>query len=452
MRPRALLPTAALRLGLGLLPGLCGGPATAGDAPGEERSTASALVADLRAAMEKATPAERATAAEALARRPGVSLTAWREAAQALRPAVPAEPGVRSQTVTLRVLGADEATEVVTYVPASRPAERGPLVLALHGAGGRGADVADLWRPVADATGAVVVAPTEAGENAGYRFSPRERAAAFAALRWARLRFDVDPDRVLVTGVSRGGHLTWDLALRRPGVFAAAAPMIGAPRLATQNGQNGLRYLENVVDLPIRDLQGVKDDPRAVSNVRFAFERLTALHAKDAVLVEFPERGHDFDFGAVDWAAFLRDARRDADPARVVLRAAVRGESRSRWVEALEFDASVQEDPKIPQPAGWDRMEETARRAFVEAEVEKRTARLEVLRAAPGRFEATSSGIARFRLLLTAEAIGDGGAVAVTWNGRVVKRTVAPSAAVLLREFVERGDPALLPVAEVVLP
>ena len=433
--------------------GIAGAPPAGGDEP----ATGTALVADLRAAVEKATPAERAAAADALARRPGVSIDAWREAANALRPAVPAESGERSQTVTLRVLAADEATEIVTYVPAvgrveTGPAGSRPLVLALHGSGGRGADMTDLWKPVADATGAVVVAPTEAGENAGYRFSPRERAATLAALRWARLRFDVDPDRVLVTGQSRGGHLTWDLVLRRPGTFAAAAPMIGAPRLATQGGQNNLRFLENVVDLPIRDLQGARDDPRAVSNVRFAFERLASLSAADAKLVEFAERGHDFDFEAVDWAALLRDARRDANAARVVLRAAVKGESRARWVEALEFDPTVQEDPKIPQPSGWDHMEEAARRKFVEAEVEKRTARLEVVRQGPGRFEAKSTGVARFRLWLEAGAVGDAGAVTVTWNGKVVKRTVVPSAAVLLREFVERVDRAFLPVAEVVIP
>ena len=428
-------------------------PAAAGDAPPAGAPAAEALAADLRAAVEKATPAERAAAADALAGRQGVALATWRDAARALAAVVPAEAGERSQTVTLRVLAADEATEIVTYVPASlAKGTPAPLILALHGAGGRGAEMIPLWREVADATGAVLVAPTEAGENTGYRFSPRERASAVAALRWARLRFDVDPDRVVVTGASRGGHMTWDLALRRPGLFAAAAPMIGAPRLATQAGQNNLRYLENVVDLPIRDLQGAKDDARAVGNVRYAFERLKALGAKDAQLIEFPDRGHDFDFAAVDWAKFVGAVRRDPVPARVVLRAAVRGEARSHWVEALEFDATVQEDPKIAQPAGWDRMDEPARRKYVEAEAEKHTARLEVVRTAPGRFEARSTGVTRFRLLLPPDAIGEGGTVVVVWNGRAIKRTATASPATLLREFVERVDRSFLPVAEVLLP
>src|SRR5947207_1046414 len=44
----------------------------------------------------------------------------------------------------------------------------------------------------------VVVAPTEAGPNEGYRFTERERRSALSALRWARRRLDVDENRVFV--------------------------------------------------------------------------------------------------------------------------------------------------------------------------------------------------------------------------------------------------------------
>ncbi|MEZ5974529.1 MAG: DUF4097 family beta strand repeat-containing protein [Planctomycetota bacterium] len=41
-----------------------------------------------------------------------------------------------------------------------------------------------------------------------------------------------DPDRVYLTGVSRGGHGTWGLAHALPGTFAAIAPVVVARRLA----------------------------------------------------------------------------------------------------------------------------------------------------------------------------------------------------------------------------
>src|SRR5204863_2895843 len=140
------------------------------------------------------------------------------------------------------------------------------------------------WMGVADAASLLVVAPTEAGPNEGYRFTERERRAGLAAVRWARRRFNVDENRIYVAGVSRGGHMAWDLALRHPDVFAAVVPMIGGPRATTAGGQNNLRFVENLVPTSIRDLMGAKDDARAVRDVRLAFARLKTLAAKDAVL------------------------------------------------------------------------------------------------------------------------------------------------------------------------
>jgi dienelactone hydrolase len=411
------------------------------------------LARALAAAVDAETPAERAAAAEALAKRPGTTLDAWVAAAKALRPAATLEAGMRTHRVDLRVGAGREATEIVTYVPAAAAgAGPAPLLLALHGAGGRGGEMAEAWRGVADAVGAVVVAPTEAGPNEGYRFTPRERASALAALRWARRRFDVDEARVTVTGYSRGGHMTWDLALRHPDLFAAVVPVLGGPRLDPRRGENNLRFLENLVDVSIRDLQGAQDDPLLVANVRRAFERLAGWKARDAKLVEFPDRGHDADLSAVDWQTYLRAVRRDPAPARVVRLAASAGEGRAHGVEVLAVEPAVVVEPQTVQPAGWDRMDAEARRAHVARDVEKKTARLEVVRTAPGRFEAKSTGVTRFRLLLPAEALVPGKPVTVVWNGRTVTKPAAPSAAVLLRDFVERFDRTSLPVAEVTVP
>ena len=111
--------------------------------------------------------------------------------------------------------------------------------------------------------------PSQAGANDGYRFSARERDAAFAALRWAlrwprRLcNFDVSclPGGAEVTGplpslfaagILRDGHLAWNLALRFPDRGAAIAPLIGAPRLGTAEGGTNMVYLDDIVRLPIR--------------------------------------------------------------------------------------------------------------------------------------------------------------------------------------------------------
>ena len=97
-------------------------------------------------------------------------------------------------------------------------------------------------------------------------------------------------------------------------------------------------------------------------------------------------------------------------------------------------------------------MDEEARRRYVAGEVEKRTARLEVACLAPGRFEATSKGVRRFRLRLPVEMLEAEKGVTVTWNGRTISKPAPRSAAVLLADFVERLDRRFLPVAEVTVP
>ena len=140
---------------------------------------------------------------------------------------------------------------------------------------------------MADELGMLVLAPSEPGPNEGYTFTERERQATLSALRWARLGYNVDENRIFASGVSRGGHLAWDLALRHPGLFAAIAPMIGGPRIMVDRGENNIRYLENAAHLPIRDLQGEQDDAVVVHDVKRAFALLAGWKAPDAKLVLF---------------------------------------------------------------------------------------------------------------------------------------------------------------------
>lgn len=202
---------------------------------------------------------------------------------------------------------------------------------------------------------------------------PGERRAAvsqlaLSALRYARRRFNVDENRIYCTGVSCGGHMVWDLALRHPDRFAAIVPMIGGPRILRANGQNNLRYLENIAHLSILDFQGSKDDKYLVANVRLAFQQLVALGSDHANLVEFPELGHAFDMGKVDWAEFFGARRRDSVPDRVVRMAAEPEESCSFWVELTEVDTSrVKVVPKIPTSAQFETLDEMGQRRYVAA-------------------------------------------------------------------------------------
>jgi hypothetical protein len=94
-------------------------------------------------------------------------------------------------------------------------------------------------------------------------------------------------------------------------------------------------------------------------------------------------------------------------------------------------------------------MDDGERRLFLLQEADARTARLEVRRAAPGRFEAVTDGVVSLRLYLAPEHLPDDGRLEVVLDGRTKRLRARPSAQVLLLEFVERFDRTFLPVAEV---
>ncbi|MBK8975479.1 MAG: hypothetical protein IPM29_06105 [Planctomycetes bacterium] len=409
--------------------------------------------AALERVLAEPLPAARRQAASELAKL-SPSLDDWVALLRARRPATASGPGTRREEWPLWDGDAVVATEVWVHVPA-RDDGNAPLalLLAAHGTGGDGRGMVAMWRGVADAIGAVVIAPSEPGPDEGYRFSTAERTLHLEAIRRAQVLFPIDAERIFATGISRGGHLCWDLALRHPDRFAAIAPMIGSPRLNPAAGQNNLRYLQNVVGLPIRDLQGSQDDPLLVANLRLAFRRLDSLGARDARLIEFPELGHSFDFGAVDWIGFLGDARRDPAPTEVVRCVANTAEGRTSWCEVTAVDPrEVKESFQLRVRAEeWERLDEQGQRERMQQEADALTARLAATRTAPGAIRLETRHVRAVRLLLTPAMLDPAGRVAVTWGGRTRRSTPRPSAAVLLDDFVERLDAGFLPVAELAL-
>ncbi len=362
--------------------------------------------------------------------------------------------GVRMETVDLDVLGKRERTELWVYVPVKYDPEKpAPLMLVFHGTGGSGQGLHQMWQKCADEQGMLVLAPSEAGDNSGYQFADRERAAALAALRWMRRHHNVDEDRVYASGISRGGHLTWDLALRYPDLFAAVAPFIGSPRLTLVAGQNNMRLLENIAGLGIRDLQGAKDDAGLVYSVRLAFDLLGRFAPRDAKLIEFPERSHDFDFSAVDWPTWLSSNVREPWPQRVVHCTATKDEGRAAWLEITGFSKEVDEvfQPKVQQ-GEWSRMSEDAQRRFFVREAVKRNAKVVANRTGAGSFALEFNEATRVRLYLRAEDLGEKGGVKISLGGKQLVRQARADVKVMLEDFAERFDRTFVVSARVEVP
>ncbi len=396
----------------------------------------------VRAAMALPDPKDRRAAVLEIAKQKALTPTDLDVEFAALRPVATDEPGVHRARFPLWAAGKIEDVALTWYVPkhfdSTKPA---PLLMAFHWTGATGEQILPAWTNVADALGMLVVAPTEAGKNEGYSFSRRERDAAMSSLRWARLRFDVDESRIYFTGMSRGGHLSWDLALRRPEIAAAIAPMLGCPLAALTHEKNNMRFLENVVKLPIRDLQGSKDDPVVLDDLHLAFARLDALHASDAKLVEFPDLGHAFHFDSVDWKSFFGSAKRNPLPESIVLEAADPTEARCAWIEISRMSEEVALRPRFDVKAStWSALDKKGQRELVEATIKKQTAHLEALRDSPSHLRITSTGVAAIRLHIPGGLVDLSKPVAIDWNGKHLEKKLAPSCKEMLLEFIERLD------------
>ena len=103
-----------------------------------------------------------------------------------------------------------------------------PLVIYLHGAGGRGRDMEIIYthpffkETAAYLADAICVAPQCYADTWFNIFEQLQEFVEYC-ISWE----NVDPARVYVVGASMGGYATWQLAMSRPELFAGIVPICG---------------------------------------------------------------------------------------------------------------------------------------------------------------------------------------------------------------------------------
>lgn len=168
----------------------------------------------------------------------------------------------------------------------TRDGDPSPLLLFLHGAGERGTDLnqVKIWGPPrlineGKALPFIVVAP---------QCPPRQWwdvATLVALLDEIEAEHNVDPDRIVVTGLSMGGFGSWALAAEQPDRFAAIAPVCG--------GYMGdLEDLDELNDLPIWATHGDMDDVVKPEETTRIIEHLRSLGGEPNMII-FPGVNHN---------------------------------------------------------------------------------------------------------------------------------------------------------------
>lgn len=161
---------------------------------------------------------------------------------------------------------------------------RWPLMIFLHGSGERGDDLdrVKVHGPpkIADRDPNfpfVLVSPQlPADENWDLSKLNAILAATLGSLR-------VDPARVYLTGLSRGGHATWSWAATEPWRFAAIAPVAGRGEVASACA---------LKSIPVWAFHGDRDDV-VTPEGSFAMTRAIRACGGQPRLTIYPDHGHN---------------------------------------------------------------------------------------------------------------------------------------------------------------
>jgi phospholipase/carboxylesterase len=112
------------------------------------------------------------------------------------------------------------------YVPEYyTPDHAWPLVMALHGGSGNGRAFLWSWLRDARSRGAILVAPTATGPTWSLMGDDTDTPNLMRILKFVRQRWNVDPDRLLLTGMSDGGTFCYVTGLESGSPFTHLAPV-----------------------------------------------------------------------------------------------------------------------------------------------------------------------------------------------------------------------------------
>lgn len=231
----------------------------------------------------------------------------------------------------------------LVYVPRDYDAaRRWPLVLFLHGQGESGTDG---WRQLLQGLPpalfaaperwpAIVLLPQKPDPEREWESYEK---ALLALVDRARRTYAIDPEHVILTGLSQGGHGSWVLGARHPDLWAAVGPICGyvaarrrddAGRIpADAFGGTAADLAKSLASMPIWAFHGAIDDVVPVAGTETMIAALRAAGGTPRVTI-VPEVGHGVWSRAYEdpeFAAWLFAQRRSVDrPKRLTTPAAAR--------------------------------------------------------------------------------------------------------------------------------
>jgi hypothetical protein len=229
-----------------------------------------------------------------------------------------------------------------------------PLVIGMHGTGGTGPrQLQSLARWLGKDLGKYIVACPQAPYGGAYVFNEQSVVYPRVVLNDIRRRLNVDSDRVIMAGYSKGGYTTWATSMFSPGEWAAAVPMAAFP--LTDAGRNGFElYLGNVLGLNVQYHWGDRDIlPGQKEGINTfgaaAAEVLKKLEAERFEPIEYKGEGHSLRIDLARLRSFMDTARRETFPTEYRHTFHHLWEGRAYHVRALRYAKTELNFKKLPQ-------------------------------------------------------------------------------------------------------
>jgi phospholipase/carboxylesterase len=149
------------------------------------------------------------------------------------------------------------------YVPESYRADRPwPLLLTLHGGSGNDEDFVWTWLNYAKSRGYLLVS----AKSFGPTWFPWDAPSLMFILDEIQTRYHVDPERILLTGLSDGGSFSYEVGFAWPERFAGLAVVAGILRPHQRSTQAN--------HLPVYVAHGAQDQLFPVAYIRLVVDKL----------------------------------------------------------------------------------------------------------------------------------------------------------------------------------
>jgi len=176
------------------------------------------------------------------------------------------------------------------YVPEYYTPDRAwPLVMAMHGGSGNGRNFLWSWLRDARSYGAILIAPTATGSTWALMGEDADTPNLMRMLEAVRGRWNIDPERMLLTGMSDGGTFCYVSGLEAASPFTHLAPVASTfhPLMAEMADAERLR------GLPIFLVHGKLDWMFPVQVARHTRDALSAAGAS-VIYCELDDLSHTY--------------------------------------------------------------------------------------------------------------------------------------------------------------